>query len=784
VSWLLVTADLLLVGASGAAVMGLTRSALAFEELVFASVATGLILGAAIGYALSLVLGLTVLSVLLAPLLLGGLAAVLGRGRILQRWRESWTDVVARWRARELTGLVVIGGIVALLSLIVFRRALFIDDAGNLATGYWMPDWAQHLTTAASFTQSGNLPPQNPILSDEPLYYPFLPDFQSAMLVRLGSSLGFAFGASQGLLCLCVGMLVVTFAARLGARRSVGLLAVFICFLGGGLGFSGAFSDACAHRGYDPAHCTLDYVVSHPFRGEPAADGSTDSGITIAGGTVHDLPGIITNQPRAYDGLLTPDDQLSIPNQKWYTPLLAWWLPQRSLVMGFAGAMVVLTLLHAALIKGVGPWPDLLVGGVVAGLMPLVHVHTLVALLIMGAGMAIWRRQRAWLIALGIAAAVALPRLLTLAGGPKGTAELGNQYPWVEPGWLSASPGFPPGYVAFPNETVPHSFSLTDAGLVVWQTVRLPFNGVWWGFWIANLGVVVPLCLAVTVFGLLSLLPAARQPVVHALGRAGRWVTGPYPPDLLRFAMTTTPIFIVANVVVFQSWDWDNTKLFAYWYLGGALLVAALCVHWWHAFGGVIRRRAAPHLRPLADIGRGVASVVTAMSVLATGVIVMLRFLPWQPACGAPGAEAGHCTAGPVSGPYTLVSAADLQAAQAVDAAVPRQAVFMTPPRFDDPITVITGRPVVAGYHGWLWSYGLDDRQRQADVTAAYAGCGRVGIDDCAAVQTVITRYRVAFVEVDTGGQDPPVDAGWWEAQGLPVVARTPDMVVYDVRRP
>src|SRR5205823_9501824 len=35
-------------------------------------------------------------------------------------------------------------------------------------------------------------------------------------------------------------------------------------------------------------------------------------------------------------------------------------------------------------------------------------------------------------------------------------------------------------------------------------------------------------------------------------------------------------VFLIANVVVFQPWDWDNTKVLVFWYLAGAVAVGAL----------------------------------------------------------------------------------------------------------------------------------------------------------------------------------------------------------------
>ena len=62
-------------------------------------------------------------------------------------------------------------------------------------------------------------------------------------------------------------MLVVALGRRLGLGVGAGVIAVLICFIGGGLGFIGVFADACTSHGFTASQCTLQYVVTHPGTG-------------------------------------------------------------------------------------------------------------------------------------------------------------------------------------------------------------------------------------------------------------------------------------------------------------------------------------------------------------------------------------------------------------------------------------------------------------------------------------------------------------------------------------
>jgi hypothetical protein len=716
--------------ASGFALLGTVVTPLRLGERIAIAIIAAFALDATVCFLLSLGIGLGPASILLAPVLVGGAALLLAwrlRVSVIATWQASLED--ARGRSRGTLVLAVIAVVATVAFALLFSRAMFQDAAGDLVTRYWIPDWGQHLITASSFSAAQNLPLQNPIMSGTPLYYPFLPDFTSGMLMRLGLAAGPSLWLPQVLLAVVLVLLVVSLAERLGARMSVGVLAVLICFLGGGLGFVGALHDACTDAHHASAECSAGYVITHPV-----------NGIGITAGTIQALPGLVADQPTSFDGMTsTPNSGTPVfSDQAWYTPLFAWWLPQRTLMEGFDVVVASLVLLLAVFERARARLFDVGVAALLVGLLPIIHVQSLFAIAVIAVGLAALRWRRAWLLFAGVAALVAAPRLIQLMLAPHGSAALSNQYPWFEPGWMSG---------AVNPAALGHSFTLSAVGGVIGDTLRLPVSGTWWGFWLINLGVAAPLCVAVVLLALARKL--GRGSVRDIAGQVLRV----FPPALLRLLLACIPIFVLCNVVIFQSWDWDNTKLLVYWYLGVALAVSAITVWLWVGWW------------------RRILAVLLAGSVLATGTLALLRVLPYE----APSAS--------VTGPYVVVPAADMQLVAALDADTASNAVFLVSGSTDDffdPVPLLTGRPVVMGYYPWLWSYGLDYGQRQLDVGITTSGCGTTSLPQCQPILQVLRRYHISYVEVNQ--TFPGAGITWWAAQQLPITESAPGITVYDVR--
>src|SRR5262249_46312217 len=99
-----------------------------------------------------------------------------------------------------------------------------------------------------------------------------------------------------------------------------------------------------------------------------------------------------------------------------------------------------------------------------------------------------------------------------------------------------------------------------------WQVGWVATPDSWPWFWLKNLGLFIPLLV---------------------LALADRTLAS---PTARRFLWATMPIFVIANLVVFQPWDWDNTKVLMYWFLGTCILVAALIARTWELYSSVVVR--------------------------------------------------------------------------------------------------------------------------------------------------------------------------------------------------
>ena len=143
----------------------------------------------------------------------------------------------------------------------------------------------------------------------------------------------------------------------------------------------------------------------------------------------------------------------------------------------------------------------------------------------------------------------------------------------------------------------------------------------------------------------------------------------------LKFYLPFLAIFVVANLFVFQPWDYDNHKFFCFWAMPTALLMASTLLF----------------IYRLPKIGKPLFAAALVLTTL-TGALVI-------------GFIIGH--------PYVEIGPDYIYVGNWISQNTPPNAVFLTSDSPVSPVTTVAGRMSFLGYEGWLYTYGINTTERE-----------------------------------------------------------------------
>lgn len=172
---------------------------------------------------------------------------------------------------------------------------------------------------------------------------------------------------------------------------------------------------------------------------------------------------------------------------------------------------------------------------------------------------------------------------------------------------------------------------------------------------------------------------------------------------LAYFALIGQLWFVIPSLFILQPWEFDNTKFFIYWYFSSVFVLAFL-------LSKII----------LSKNITGIILVGTIMYVLVfAGFLDIVRLI------SSSGVK------------YEIYSPQAIKLAEFIKKNSPKDAVFLSIDKSDNPGVSLAGRKTVVGYHGWLWTYGLNYSSREADVRSMLSG---------AADASLFKKYNVGYV--------------------------------------
>jgi hypothetical protein len=238
----------------------------------------------------------------------------------------------------------------------------------------------------------------------------------------------------------------------------------------------------------------------------------------------------------------------------------------------------------------------------------------------------------------------------------------------------------------------------------------------WWWFWLKNLGAFIPL---------LGIALSDRQLV-------GR------PASRMLWAFM--PVFVAGNLVAFQPWDWDNSKVLAYWFLAACILVSAGLTKMWRE-------------HPAAPVR--LFLIATVLTMTLSGLLENLEQLLGRDR-------------------HLILTREEVGLAETVRRSTDPHAIFAAGLQHNHPIPVLAGRRVLMSFPGWMWSQGADTKQREHDLRAILA-LGPTAKD-------LIAKYHVDYVVIGPNEKEKMGADLEGYRRGFPTTARTDSYDVFDVR--
>jgi hypothetical protein len=383
-------------------------------------------------------------------------------------------------------------------------EGLFTGGSQNLG------DMPFHLGAIFSFTEGNNFPPENPSWSGAKFTYPFIADLVSAGAVKLGVSISNAINVLNVAWAFSLFVVLERFVLRVTDSRVAARIAPALLFFSGGLGFLWFLQDVSeSGKGLTTLLWQLpgDYTIGEKFR--------------------------------------------------WGNSMVVLFITQRSLLLGMPLTILVLHQLwkYFSLPPEQKPAaknpldPALLAAftvGAAAGLLPLIHLHSLLVLFVVTAFLFVFRLDQ-----------------------------------WRR--WLAF--GFGVSIVAVPILIWSLTGSATDSSKFFgWHFGWDKRNDDAVTFWLKNTGLTIPLILA-AFFYVIYLLN--RKPGENAKETKQASADPRRLKLLLLFYVPFAALFVISNIFKLAPWEWDNIKILIYWFIGSFPLMGYLLSEIWrHGYPG------------------------------------------------------------------------------------------------------------------------------------------------------------------------------------------------------
>jgi hypothetical protein len=202
-------------------------------------------------------------------------------------------------------------------------------------------------------------------------------------------------------------------------------------------------------------------------------------------------------------------------------------------------------------------------------------------------------------------------------------------------------------------------------------------------------------------------------------------------------------IFMLANIVLFQPVQWDNSKLFVWVYLGLCAMMALF----------LQRLTKLPRVHSIIKSGL-VFSLFVALSF--SGFLELVRLHQFD------------------KNTLMMSPKEDILLGDFLRHKTDSQAIFLTNTSHNHPVMMWGVRPILMGYPTWVWNFGFQFHERQTDIATMYAGNSQS--------LALLKEYQVDYVVVGVGEIfDQRANENFFNTR-FPLLIATQNYRIYDVR--
>jgi hypothetical protein len=468
------------------------------EDSLLVRVCAGNIIGSAIFgticFVLACFLGLSTISILLALVITMLPLALLSQKETKQFFTSNINKARGKFDGANIWKLLSFGyyALFLIIFYLFFERAMLITDKG-IFTGASqnLGDLPFHLGAIFSFTEGNNFPPENPSFANAKFTYPFIADFITACIVKFGVNVREAMLTQNITLAFSLFVLLEKFTLTITKNKLAGKIAPFILFFSGGLGFIWFARDY-----WQDGRSYFEFLWN-----------------------------------------LKQDYTIRSEGFRWGNSLVVMFITQRGLLLGMPLTLIILTKIYQIFFDNeateISPSPNLNVStsvfiGLLAGTLPLIHIHSLAVLFIICLCWMIFslNQLKTWLIFGVCVSVIAIPELIwTLTGSATRLSEfIGWHF-----GWDSGKDNF-----------------------IL--------------FYAKNFGLFIPLLLIGFLFRFF--IKKDEETTANSF-------------SYLKYYLPFLFIFLVSNLFKLAPWEWDNIKVLVYWFIGSIPFVALVLANLW-----------------------------------------------------------------------------------------------------------------------------------------------------------------------------------------------------------